>query len=105
MSVLERRAVWNWRVRGRDAPGVVQITQALLRHAGEHLPGPATGQWTFLDDDDVVRLGDGREDSRDVERSERPQVDHLGLDATPAQYLRRLERLVDAVHRRHDRHI
>ena len=79
--VLERRAVRDRRVGRRDAPGVVEVAEAVLDDRGEHLARPAAGQRPLLDDDEPVRLLDRGEDGLGVERPQRAQVDHLDRDA------------------------
>src|SRR5205085_8592945 len=55
-GVLERRAVRDRRVGGRDPPGVVEVAERLLGHAREDLARPAPGQRALLDDGDAIRL-------------------------------------------------
>ena len=57
--VLERRAVRNRRVRGRDPPRVVEVAERVLGDEREHLACPAAGERPLLDDGDPVRLLDG----------------------------------------------
>ena len=94
-SVLEGRAVRNRRVRGCDAPRVVEVAERLLRDTGEHLTGPTACDRAFLDDHDAVGLPDRGEDGVEVQRPERPQVDHLDGHAVALERVRSLRDALD----------
>ena len=69
-------------------------------------PGPPAGQRPLLDDDEPVRLlaASARIGVR-VERPERAEVDHLGVDPGLRERLGRGQALVDAAHRRDERDV
>ena len=77
----------------------------MLDDRGEHLARPAARQRALLDDHDPVRLPDRGEDGVEVERPERPEVDHLDRDAVRLELVRRLEAVVDALHRGDERDV
>src|SRR5207249_2874532 len=70
-GVLEGWRIGHRALGRRDAPGVVEIAEPFLRHACDDFAGPTAGARPLLDDRDAVRLRDGGEDRRDVERAER----------------------------------
>src|SRR5579862_2618173 len=72
-GVLERRAVGDGAVGGRDPPGVVEAAERVLDDDGEHFAGPAAGDRTLLDDDETTRLLDRRDERLAVERAQRAQ--------------------------------
>src|SRR5450432_716842 len=78
--VLERGRVRHGAVARRDAPGVVEIAEALHRDARDDLAGPPPRERSFLDDDDPVRLRDRGQHRGDVERTKRPEIDDLRRD-------------------------
>ena len=76
--VLERRAVRDRRVGRGDAPGVVEIAEAVLDDASAST-SPAQPPVSGPSSTTTIRfvLRDRGEDGLEVERPERAQVDHL----------------------------
>ena len=83
--VLERGGVGDRGLAGGDDPGVVEVVQALLGDRAEQAGGPAAGARALLDREQAVGLLDRREDGLEVERAQRAQVDHLGVDRRAAR--------------------
>ena len=77
----------------------------MLGDEREHLAGPAARERPLLDDGDPVRLLDRAQHRLDVDRAQRPQVDHLGRDALRGEQVGGGEAVVDALHRADERDV
>src|SRR5438105_11311570 len=79
----------------------IEVVEELLPDDRRDLGSPATEARVLLDREQTRRLRDRRPDRRHVERNERTNVDHLGVEAIRAELLGRLQR---ARHHRGERH-
>ena len=65
--------------------GGVQLVEQLLADLGGKLAGEAAALDLLGDDDGVVGLGNGLDNGVPIQRHQRPQIQHLGLDALLGQ--------------------
>ncbi len=72
--------------------GASSSQEGRLHDAGAHLRRQAPAAPALVDDDGAVRARDRVDDGVVVERSQRPQVDHFGIDAVRRELLRGLQR-------------
>ena len=66
----------------------IELVERLLIDAHRDLRRGAKRLPLFLDDHGVMRAGDRLGEQRHIQRTERPQVDHLSLDAVARQLFR-----------------
>src|SRR3954452_22833685 len=95
--VLQRGAVRDRRVGGRQAPPVVEVLEGLLDERRQDAARPAAGARTLFDDEEAVGLGDRGQHRRLVQRTQRAQVDDLELDAVAGQDVGRGQDVVHAL--------
>ena len=85
---LERRRERHRRERRADPTDRrVEVVERLLLDLRRHLGAEAAEAHRLVGDDDPVGLAHRLDDRVDVERRQRAQVDHLGVDAVGGQLL------------------
>lgn len=69
----------------RASAGRVEIVKALLYRDHREFAGDRTDRPAFLDDDQMVGLLEARQHRRRIQRTQRAQVDDLGVDPLARQ--------------------
>src|SRR2546428_12146701 len=98
LACRDRRLLQGQAVRHRHLSAAqpadwrVQIVEASLLDPGGDLRGNAIGRPALLDDEAPARAANRLDDGWPVDRSDRTQVDHLGVDVLLLELLGRLVR-------------